>query len=303
MRLLTIQSQVVLDILNRDGIYTPVKAAGKLLKHYDKRYSRMVFFEGKDRPTSVVYCWASMDGSKCLSLYSFSRFINDLNGYYKSGLEQNDKVMFELEVQESDVLNVKDAHNWFQEVKPEYKEARAKSQYNKVKDEWLQVVDEDQIYTSMFKEHVRESVYDMEAVLPCIKKEWIVCYRTFRNAHNDHYGIHEVTTHVLRPDAFPLWTDTVYVAGGCRLLAPIVDNPVENEDYRTLSSEEGQQVIDTYSMDGCPRYYTIYEAMLACNAATKEKILKRCNEMSIPEDMFAKVPIITLFPDGLFPTR
>ena len=299
MRLLTIQTQEVLDVLNRDGIYTPIRTANSILKPYDEKYSRMIDFQGNETPTSVVYCFASIGGSKCLSLRAFSSFIGNLTDYFISGLGKNNKVMFELEVQESDILNVKDAAKWvLDDGRIQYSDER--SIRDEFKNEMLQSADTDEAYTSKFKEHVRKSDYSMEAVLPYIKKEWVVAYRTFRTVYEDTYEVYEVTTRVLR-DAFPLWVYDVYVCEDSHLYKPFMYNSEQNVDYMSLSSNEQEEEFLHISMNGCPRYFTVYEALQCCNKATIDRVMIECNKRAIPEDMYESVTIMDLFPDGLLP--
>ena len=297
MRLWTFQTKHVLDSLEKDGIWYMLRLMSNRLKFYDECYDGEVVINGETLDTIPVYCWSKMRGYSSLPLRAFVGCLADLNGYWKFDLCSGRKYMYELEVPENFILNVKDAAEWF----CTYADDMPDGLPNHKKLDYRVVENEDQIFTSNFKRHNRQADYDMEAVIPYIKKEWVVCYREFKAIRRAEYCTHKVVTHVLNEDKFPSWTETIYINGDAYMRVPKVENPKKESDFDTLGNDRMKELISKISMNGCPRYYTVREALDSCNSATCNKVLQRAQEMRVFEEMFDNTLILDLFPDGLFP--
>ena len=222
-----------------------------------------------------IYCFGSAHNGDPLSLRTFAELWTTFNTYYGFSLDCGERFMLELEVPEDEVFAARfagDAGSW------------------------------DYVYSD-FKKHIRESDKIADVVLPYIKRSWIVCYRIFYASKTDYkrFICDTVETHVLRPDAFPLWIGNVDLSHDGNLFDEIRTVDVYREELLECEGEypSEKELIMRHGMSGCPRYFTVREAAECCNKQTINRIYARLMETGKLKSVNDEMTIMDLFPTGL----
>lgn len=275
MRLWTFQHRSCIPVILNEGVWYAESALVKRVKSVDLKYRSHATMLGRDIETAPIYCFASLGSGDILSLQNFIYHFDSFNYFWQIDIVGEQRVMIELEIPEQEILNVKDGTNWFirHMDNPDF--------YNT-------------IFTSDYKTVVRRSDVSMEALIPSIQKKYVVCYREIGNGYD---GILPVDTYLVNPNKFPLWVDSFRFRKDKRVFETI------DGFFKELSIFEKDEWIALHGMNGCPRYYTVYEALCCSNKVTQDLIYNRLIELGIDDYISKPHLVMDLFPDGLFPVR
>ena len=297
MRLWTFQNKKCLDYILNDGIFYSNFDYVRRVKNIDEKYvieDGDIVVRGKQIDTAPIYCFASFGKYyRELSLYTMGGCYNNLSGFYRFDLYTGRTIMLELEVSESVILSMKNADKPFEEYDPAMPKDTPKNERWK----WTRICDEHLVVYSNYKKVMREAEEPMEVLLPYIKKEWVVAYREF--AGEGTYGTCKVTTTVVNNNMFPAWTETVWVNGDGYFRMPN-----DNGKLASVGLEKSYELVDKLGMNGCPRYFTILEAINYCNLNTRMRIKDRLEERGYALGKGSPVYSMTImdfFPEGLLP--
>ena len=271
MRLWTFQTKECLTDLINKGIWYSNAVYAKRIKNIDMCYVRPVKIGDSEIFTAPIYCFANMRNGDPLCLHNFVYYWNEYNDYWNIDLSLCDRVMLELELPESEIYSMKDAMFYYENMS-EFE----KSLYP--------------LYYSDYKKALISTESTMEALLPYIKLEWVAAYRVFSydTLHND--TLIKLQTYQLHSGMFPLWVTDLYIRDGKRLYT---------ESHNELSIHDRDEFESAFSMRGCPRYYTVRDALDCCCGNTCAKIYNKLDELGITDYITVLIRIIDLFPDGL----
>ena len=213
-----------------------------------------------------IYCFASIHGSSngVLNVQAMFSLVNKLDGYYNLGLSSDRRFMIELEVPETEVIL----------VRPVAKFDTSDDHYENK------------------KRFVRSCSDDTEALLPYIKSSWIVAIRVFE--YDEDAQVLEVRTHAVNHALFPLWYNTIWVAGDGNVRIKNADN-----SYQVNSYNDARRYRYSLGMVGCPRYYTLTEACYACESNTRQVLRETARERGISRVQYDDYLVGDIFPDGL----
>lgn len=276
MRLLTFQNKKCLKVLEK-GEWHSTRADRLKCIDYD--------YVGEDEETYPIYTFASF-GYKWepyFSLVLMSRMFNHLAGFM--GFDFDDRVMIELEVPESFILNMKSNNDWFEqkcdENDPDKELRRKDSRYNYY---WVKRdLSKGNIYKSDYLKHMRENRNtEFEAVIPCIKKEHIVSIREFKCEGGTYdttwcYPIYE------NKDLCPLWFGKLGLHGdGYIRLDEDTDADLISEINKLKASGKvpfvEYMVLDKQGANQVPGYFTLAETY-ACGDSKMQQYVKQLAEL------------------------
>lgn len=284
MRLYTFQSEEALKVLEHGKWYS---TQSDRLKWIDEQFIQedVEFINRKGKTYTddayPIYTFANF----CLAWnteFSISQFfsaLTTLSGYMCWNLTR--MVMFELEVPEDFILNMKSNACWYEtecaEEDPDYYYYRKNYKGEKV----FKKIDETAgpYFTSDFLKHMRElkTKHEFECLIPYIDKDMIVAYRTFESECGG-YSNHDVYTTVVNERLCPLWQHTITLNGDGY---PRISKSRDAEAFELLQSlsEENRSfntirvIRDCYGAKDVLPYFTIKEAMACLCRKSVKKIL------------------------------
>lgn len=291
MRLVTFQDKAVLNVL-KDGIWYSTR--DNRLKCIDYDY---VDEEGH----YPIYTFASTQLKHTLTfgLSWFYASACHLTRFMQFDLEQ--RVMLELEIPEDFILSMKQNSCWFEQrcsdddpdreiVRRGYKHER----YWAKRD-----LSQGKVFTCDFLQHARKEglEHELEALIPCIKKEHIAAIRsfTYEYAENDDEII-KCKTIYSNASLTPLWNGTVYSSGdGYPRFNPVEDADILREiaefKAKGLYPCESLLAIRKYGAKSVQDYWTISECMSCCCEETAKQIKKVIAVAQIAKDDYNTMTI------------
>lgn len=282
MRLWTLQNETSIEAFTHgewfsDGSGMPVKMIDEEYVEYDKRLN------GVWIDAVPLICFARVNSSDAgLSLYSFCM---NLNWLLRSNICGDRGILWELEVPESAIVSMRPYDMVYQEYVNMPPNTPRGERYK-----YIQLKNTEWIVHENYKNHLRHKFKNksVEALILSLRKEHIVCYRKFE--YIDH--CYKITTEVVRPEAFPTFTEDVFCG---------TDGYLRTDDdaHESLSMVDASRIIAAKGMSGCPRYYSIAEALGAANEKTWKVLNAKLVEKNIPKSRFDYVTVNDLFPDGL----
>ena len=220
MRLVTFQDKSVLNALE-DGIW------------YSTRDNRMkcIDYDYMDEEGHYpIYTFASTQLKHTLTfgLSWFYASACHLARFMQFDLEQ--RVMLELEVSEDFILSMKQHSCFFEQRCSDDDPDRETTRTNyKHEHYWVKRdLSKGEVFTCDFLQHARKEglEHELEALIPCIKKEHIAAIRsfTYEYAENDDEII-KCKTIYSNASLTPLWNGTVYSSGdGYPRFNPVEDS-------------------------------------------------------------------------------
>lgn len=287
MRLMTFQDRNCLHVLE-DGEWFSRRDHRLKLVDYD--------YADEDKGIYPIYAFASfgLRENPYFGLPQFYRLQTFLAGYMRFDLES--RVMVELEVPESFILNMKENGKWF-EVKCDNndpdKELRRRDNFGKW--HWLKRdLSDGTIYNSNYLDIVRSNQgTTFEAVIPSIKMEHIAAIREFK-VLEDNYGDTVCKTIYANASLCPLWYGDIITNGDSY---PRFDKVKDADILKTISEIKAngkypfEEYIaqDKYGAMSVPGYFTISEALACCNKDIKDKIMKDVEYCKIDRNDFDSV--------------
>lgn len=283
MRLWTLQSEESRRVLTlgewfSDYTGTPVKMIDEDYVEYDKE------FDGHRIDAVPLMCFARVNNmDPGLSLYSFCM---NLNWLIRSSISGDRGILWELEVPEGAIVSMRPYDMIYQEYAPDMpKDTPRKDRYK-----YLRTKNTEWVVHENYKNNLRHKFKNksVEAVILSINKAHIVCGRRFEYVGN----CYKITTEVFRPEAFPTFTEDIYCG---------TDGYVrtDSEPHEVMGTIDASRIITKKGMAGCPRYYSLAEALSAVNEVTWMKLNAKIVERNIPKSRFDYVTVNDLFPDGL----
>lgn len=251
MRLWTWQSvQVVKDLQEGDVWYSD-EYASRRLKPYDEQY-----VENDKVP---IYCFASIPygNNKIPSVVQLVKRTSMICRFYDIDVEE--RILFELEVPEEEILRVSACDG-----------------------DMVAITDKDK-----FLQSVRESDYIMEALIPYIKKEWIVmmaCGKWSRDGIVIKY-----TPVVMQPKLYPSFTKEIFTAGDMKPRWSLNEKRYNEHSMmgKTNVITDEEHYFKAVGMHGAPGYFTISEALDSCDGYTFDYLAKIAKDFTI-EDLKTK---------------
>lgn len=291
MRLVTFQDKSVLNALE-DGIW------------YSTRDNRMkcIDYDYVDEEGHYpIYTFASTQLTTHLTfgLSWFYASACHLARFMQFDLEQ--RVMLELEVPEDFILSMKQ-HSCFFEQRCSADDPDRETMRTNYKHEhyWVKRdLSKGEVFTCDFLQHVRKDglEHELEALIPCIKKEHIAAIRsfTYEYAENDDEMI-KCKTIYSNESLTPLWSGTVYSSGdGYPRFDPVEDADILNEIAELKAKGrypcESLLAIQKYGAKSVQDYWTISECLSCCCKETAKQIRNIIAVAQIAKDDFNTMTI------------
>ena len=291
MRLVTFQDKAVLNVL-KDAVW------------YSERDNRMkcIDYDYVDEEEHYpIYTFASTQLKHTLTfgLSWFYASACHLARHMQFNLER--RVMLELEVPEDFILNVKPVNKWFEQRcsddDPDRETMRTNYQYERY---WVKRdLSKGGFFTCDFLKHVRKEgiEQELEALIPCIKKEHIAAIRsfTYEYVENDD-DIIKCKTIYSNESLTPLWSGTVYSSGdGYPRFDPVEDADILKEIAEIKARGnypcESLLAIQKYGAKSVQDYWTISECLSCCCGETAKQIRKVIDVAQIAKDDYNTMTI------------
>lgn len=231
MRLWTFQARNAGETLLDGSVW--YNSFGYRTKDEDQQY--VTEDETNKQKRYPIYCFSRIMRSNGLSLRTMISAYDHLDRYYKLNLNQTGRVLIELEVPDSAILNCK-----------------------------MCFVEEGSTYVEHtdFLKYVRKTEEDTECVLAEIRPEWVVAVRKFYQ----YDSCWKCVTVYHNDTLNPAWTDDVYADSGY---------PGEKVDKKFVpysAKEDIEAYYNKHCMSGCPKYFTLLEVDNCCDGQTNEII-------------------------------
>lgn len=274
MRLVTFQDKDVLNVL-KDNVWYSTRDNRMKCIDYD-------YMEDDDHFPIYTFASTQLITHLTFGLSWFYASACHLTRFMQFDLEQ--RVLIELEVPEDFILNVKPVNDWFEQRcsddDPDREVTRTNYKHERY---WVKRdLSKGEVFTHDFLQHVRKEglEHELEALIPCIKKEHIAAIRsfTYKYAKNDGEII-KCKTIYSNESLSPLWGGTVYLSGDSY---PRFD-PVEDADILKEIAEikarghypcESLLAIQKYGAKSVQDYWTISECLSCCCGETAKQIRK-----------------------------
>lgn len=209
MRLWTWQSKDCVESLKDKGIWYSTNAHRTRRIDVDYIVDGNIDWDTKDTYPiyTIARIYQSVPTPLCLS--TFCSVLCKLTWTYN--IDMDSDYMLELDVPEDYILNMKDMDKSY----TKYSDGMPKnlSRWQKVQCE--EVINEDLVVKTGFGEYVSSNNLNIEALLPYIKKEWVICVRSGKFKWDKHVGEEYLVynTDVWAPKLCPTWEKTVRVGG------------------------------------------------------------------------------------------
>lgn len=291
MRLVTFQDKVVLNAL-KNGVWYST---------HDNRMKCIDYDYMEDDDHFPIYTFAStqLTTESTFGLCWLYASACHLARFMQFDLER--RVMIELEVPEDFILNMKQNSCWFEQRcsddDPDRETLRSGHYHNRY---WVKRdLSQGEIFTCDFLRHVREegTKYELEALIPCIKKEHIAAIRSFTFKHmKDGEELIRCKTIYSNGSLSPLWSGTIYLSGDSYpRFNPVEDADILNEisalKAKGLYPSEEHIAIDKYGAKSVQDYWTISECLSCCCKETVNQIRRVVDTAQITEDAFKTMTI------------
>lgn len=291
MRLVTFQDKVALNVLKDDVWYS---ARDNRMKCIDYAYVD----EEEHYP---IYTFAStqLAHEPTFGLSWLYASACHLARFMQLDLEQ--RVLIELEVPEDFILNVKPVNDWFEQRCSDDDPDReiTRTDYKRERYCVKRDLSKGSFFTCDFLNHVRKEgiEQELEALIPCIKKEHIAAIRSFTYKYEKNGDeLIKCKTFYSNESLSPLWGGTVYLSGDGY---PRFD-PVEDADILRKIAEfkakglypcESLLAIRKYGAKSIQDYWTISECLSCCCEETAKQIRKIIAVAQIAKDDFNNMTI------------
>lgn len=209
MRLWTWQSKDCVESLKDKGIWYSTN--GGRTRRVDVDYIVEENIDWGNMDTYPIYTIAriyqSVPTPLCLS--TFCSILCTLIRTYNIDMDTN--YMLELDVPEGYILNMKDMDKPY--IK--YSDGMPKKLSRWQRAQYEEVINEDLVVKTGFGKYVSSNNLNIEALLPYIKKEWVICVRSGKFECSRHGGEEYLVydTDVWAPELCPTWEKTVRVGG------------------------------------------------------------------------------------------
>lgn len=281
MRLVTFQDKAVLNVLKDDVWYSTCDNRMKCIDYdyVDKEDHYPIYtFASTHNMHEPTFGLSWFYASAC----HFARFMQ---------LDLEQRVMLELEVPEDFILNVKPVNDWFEQRCSDDDPDRETMRTNyKCEHYWVKRdLSKGSFFTCDFLQHVRKEgvEHELEALIPCIKKEYIAAIRsfTYEYAENDD-GLIKCKTIYSNESLTPLWSGTVYLNGdGYPRFNPVEDADILRKiaDIKAKGHypRESLLAIRKYGAKSVQGYWTISEGLSCCCEEMAKMIRKVANVAQI----------------------
>lgn len=291
MRLITFQDKVALNVLKDDVWYS---ARDNRMKCVDYDYVD----EEEHYP---IYTFAStqLKHERTFGLSWLYASACHLARFMQFDLEQ--RVLIELEVPEDFILNMKQVEDWFEQrcsdddqdhevTRTDYKHERY----------WVKRdLSKGEVFTGDFLQHVRKEglEYELEALIPCIKKEHIAAIRSFVYKYEKNGDeLIKCKTIYSNESLTPLWSGTVYLSGdGYPRFnsAEDADILMEIAEFKAKGFYPCKSLlaIQKYGAKSVQDYWTISECLSCCCEETAKQIKKIIDVAKIAKDDYDTMTI------------
>lgn len=291
MRLITFQDKVALNVL-KDAVW------------YSERDNRMkcIDYDYVDEEEHYpIYTFAStqLEHEHTFGLSWLYASACHLARFMQFDLEQ--RVLIELEVPEDFILNVKPVNDWFEQCCSDDDPDRetTRTNYNRERYWVKRDLSKGSFFTCDFLKHVRKEgiEQELEALIPCIKKEHIAAVRSFVYKYEKNGDeLIKCKTIYSNESLTPLWRGTVYLNGdGYPRFNPTEDADILKEiaefKAKGLYPWESLLAVQKYGAKSVQDYWTISECLSCCCEETAKQIRKIIAVAQIAKDDYNTMTI------------
>lgn len=291
MRLVTFQDKAALNVL-KDNVWYSTRDNRMKCIDYD-------YMENDDHFPIYAFASAQLEHEHTFGLSWLYASACHLARFMQLDLEQ--RVLIELEVPEDFILNVKPVNDWFEQRcsndDPDRETMRTNYEHESY---WVKRnLSKGEVFTCDFLQHVRKEglEHELEALIPCIKKEYIAAIRSFTYKYEKNGDeLVKCKTIYSNESLSPLWGGTVYLSGDSYPRF----NPVEDADILRKIAEfkdkglypcESLLAIRKYGAKSVQDYWTISECLSCCCEETVKQIRKIIDVAQIAKDDFNTMTI------------
>lgn len=291
MRLVTFQDKAVLNVL-KDGVWYSTRDNRMKCIDYD-------YMEDDDHFPIYTFASTQLTTESTFGLCWLYASACHLTGFMQFDLER--RVMLELEVPESLIFNMKPNYCWFEQRcsddDPDREITRRGYWHERY---WVKRdLSKGEIFTCDFLRHVREEglKHELEALIPCIKKEHIAAIRSFTFKHiKDNEKLIKCQTIYSNESLSPLWSGTVYLSGdGYPRFNPVEDADILKKiaDIKAKGHYPFKEYIalDKYGAKSVQCYWTISECLSCCCEETAKLIRRVVNAAQIADGDYSTITI------------
>lgn len=291
MRLVTFQDKVVLNVL-KDGVWYSTRDNRMKCIDYD-------YMEDDDHFPIYTFASTQLITESTFGLCWLYASACHLARFMQFDLEQ--RVMIELEVPENFILNMKQTSCWFEQRCSDDDPDREimRRDYNR-NSYWVKRdLSQGEVFTCDFLKHVRKegTEHELEALIPCIKKEHIAAIRSFTYKYTKNGDeLIKCRTIYDNESLTPLWSGTVYLSGdGYPRFNPAEDADILKEisefEAKGLYPCKSLLAVRKYGAKSVQDYWTISECASCCCEETAKQIRKVINIAQIDKDDFNTMTI------------
>ena len=291
MRLITFQDNSALSVLD-DGVW--YSRRGRRVKPIDQRY----IDEGKGTYPVYTFATTGQRFTPYFGIRSFATSLSHLSGFMQFDLPG--MVMFELEVPESFILNMKQNSCWYCERCKEDDPELIASERERKSGKWVYWkadFSNGVYFEDNYLQHVRElrREHELEAVIPCIRKEHVVAIRGFQSIKGG-YGDHACKTLYVNEDLCPMWDCSFIINGEAHTRVSKNTPDIVKQQIAEIKSAGRTPCVENVLQHYCgakavPGYFTVAEALQVANYKLSNNIIEMIIQCGISKDSLDSVYI------------